>query len=179
MPCLPPFWGEASPTQKDSRKKVTLILTSLLEDLVGDAKGSPVQPHPPRRAKASSSCPRRVSRLSTWTCATTRRAACPDQKADMNKGACVKTRFDPKTWFPFWFPSAHVAFGPGFFREAHRLGENWAILSLSQNRVPPKLVVSCRPRFDATPTRASKRHACLPGGGWQATTATWKSGRTS
>ena len=30
-----PFWGEGSPTKSDCRKKDTLILTSLLEDLEG------------------------------------------------------------------------------------------------------------------------------------------------
>ena len=37
MPFLTPFMGEGSPTNINYSKKGTLILTSLLEDLVADA----------------------------------------------------------------------------------------------------------------------------------------------
>ena len=38
LPVVPfcPFWGEGSPTKIDYRKKGTLILTSLLQDLAQD-----------------------------------------------------------------------------------------------------------------------------------------------
>ena len=38
-----PFLGEGSPTKIDDRKKCTLILSSLLEDLVEAPKSEPVQ----------------------------------------------------------------------------------------------------------------------------------------
>ena len=43
-----PFWGEGFPTKIDYRKKGTLILTSLLEDLVAETHSSACQPpaHP-------------------------------------------------------------------------------------------------------------------------------------
>ena len=41
------FWGECSPTKMDYRKKGTLILTSLLEDLVPVTKETTIN-HPSR-----------------------------------------------------------------------------------------------------------------------------------
>ena len=65
-----PFFGEGSPTKIDHRKKGTCILTSLLEDLVADAKSTcssfsasdrtPVAPELNR-------CPEKARGTHAWT----------------------------------------------------------------------------------------------------------------